>query len=70
MTFALQISPEQYQRYYAGSAKAVVVTATDGRTLKFPANAIQKFVTQEGIQGVFEIQFDDNNKMIGIKRIT
>ena len=69
MTFSLHISPEQYQRYYRGSAKAVVVTATDGRTLKFPASAMQQFVTHDGIQGRFEIRFDDNNKMIGISRI-
>lgn len=69
MTFSLHLTPDQYQRYYQGSAKAVVVTAIDGRTLKFPASAIQQFVTHEGIQGTFEIQFDDNNKMIGISRI-
>lgn len=69
MRFTLRISPEEYQSYYQGVAKAVIVTSDDGRTLKFPVNALQKFVTHNGIEGFFEIMFDDNNKMIGINRI-
>ncbi|MCW9015168.1 MAG: DUF2835 domain-containing protein [Gammaproteobacteria bacterium] len=70
MTFSLHISPDQYQRYYQGSAKAIIVKASDGRTLRFPASALQKFVTHEGIQGAFEISFDNNNKMIGLIKIS
>lgn len=69
MTFSLQVSAENYQRYYQGSAKFVKVTATDGRTLKFPANALQKFVSHDGITGLFEIIFDDNNKLVSLNRL-
>ena len=69
MRFSLRLSAEEYQRYYQGSAKAVIVTAEDGRTLRFPANALQKFITHAGISGHFEILFDENNKMSGINRI-
>jgi len=69
MTFTLSLSAEKYRSYYEGIASAVVVTADDGRSIKFPASALQKFVTHDGVAGRFEILFDDNNKMVGINRI-
>lgn len=69
MTFSMRLPSEKYQRYYEGAAKAVVVTSEDGRTLRFPASALQKFVTHEGIAGRFEIVFDENNKLVGVKRL-
>ena len=69
MTFSMKLSAEKYLRYYQGSASAVIVQADDGRTLKFPINAIQKFVTRDGIEGRFEIIFDDNNKMQSLNRL-
>ena len=70
MTFTLRLSAEKYQSYYQGAVKAVIVTADDGRTLRFPANALQKFIMHDGVTGRFEILFDDDNKMIEINRIT
>jgi len=70
MRFSLNISAEQYERYYQGSARSVIVTTEDGRTLKFPANALQQFVTHEGIHGHFEILFDHNNKLSKVQRIS
>lgn len=69
MTFSMILSAEKYLRYYQGSADAVIVKADDGRTLRFPINAIQKFVTRDGIHGRFEIIFDDNNKLTAINRL-
>jgi len=69
MTFSMDLSAEKYLRYYQGSASAVIVQADDGRTLRFPINAIQKFVTRDGIQGRFEIIFDNNNKLTAINRL-
>ena len=69
MRFSLSISTEQYQAYYQGSAKFVRVQAEDGRSLKFPADKLQQFVLHDGIKGRFEIVFDDNNKLVSLKRI-
>ena len=69
MRFSLNISAEQYQRYYQGSARSVIVSTEDGRTLKFPANALQQFVTHDGISGHFEIIFDDNHKLNRVQRV-
>jgi len=69
MRFSLNISAEQYQRYYQGSARSVIVTTEDGRTLKFPANALQQYVTRDGISGHFEIVFGNDNKLKTLQRV-
>lgn len=69
MRFSLNISAEQYQRYYKGVARSVIVTTEEGRTLKFPANALQQYVTRDGISGHFEIVFDDDNKLNKLQRL-
>lgn len=67
--FALNISADLYLSYYEGAARAVVVESFDGRSIQFPANVLQQFVTRDGIQGVFEMEFDEKNKFVAIRRI-
>jgi len=67
--FRLAISAEDYLAYYQGSAQDVVARSEDNKTIRFPASAIRKFVTHDGINGEFEITFDENNKLIAIQSI-
>jgi hypothetical protein len=67
--FRLAISAEEYLAYYRGSAQEVVVRSDDNKVVRFPASAIRKFVTDDGIFGSFEITFDNNNKLIEIQAI-
>jgi hypothetical protein len=67
--FRLAIPAEKYLAYYQGQARDVVVTSEDGRRVRFPANALQQFVRHEGIFGLFQISFDENNKLIGVEKI-
>ncbi|MFT4518834.1 MAG: hypothetical protein ACI9JM_001219 [Halioglobus sp.] len=67
--FRLAISPEEYLAYYQGSAQDVVACSEDNKTIRFPASAIRKFVTNDGIFGDFEITFDENNKLIAIQSV-
>lgn len=69
MRFSVDISAEKYLAYYAGAAKFIRVVTEDGRTLKFPAAELQKFVTHEGIQGRFEIIFNDQHKLLKLTRL-
>lgn len=70
LQFYLDIDREQALRYYQGTARVVIVTTTNGQQLQFPAEHIRSFVDQNGIQGHFSIQFDQDNKMIGLKRLS
>jgi hypothetical protein len=65
----LVISPDEYQRLYAGTAKNVSAVAVDGRRVHFPANILRRFVTREGIRGRFMIRFTDDNRFHSIERL-
>ncbi len=67
--FRLALSADDYLAFYQGSAKDVVTRSDDNRIVRFPANAIRKFVTHDGVFGHFEIAFDENNKLVAIRRI-
>ncbi len=66
--FSLNVSREQALLYYQGIARAVIVTTVNGQKLQFPAEHIRPFIDQNGIQGNFRIQFDGDNKLIGLSR--
>ena len=67
--FRLAISAEKYLAYYQGRAQDIVARSEDSRKLRFPASAIRKFLTHEGIFGTFEIQFDEHNKLIEVRQL-
>lgn len=68
--FYLDISSDVYIAYYKGTAKNVLTNSIDGRSLKFPANILQQFLTHDGIQGLFELRYDSNGKYSDIVRIS
>jgi len=69
LRFRMAISAEEASRYYQGTARFVVVTAENGQKIQFPAQHIRPFITQLGVNGLFSIQFNDENKLISLKRI-
>ena len=67
--FRLAISANDYLAHYQGSAQVVVVRSEDNKVVQFPASAIRKFVTHDGIYSRFEMTIDENNKLIAIEPI-
>ncbi len=67
--FHLDISREEYLRYYQGVARYVAVRADDGRVIWFPANLLRQFVTGEGVHGEFRLSFDARHKVGDILRV-
>ncbi|MFV1922260.1 MAG: DUF2835 domain-containing protein [Methylotenera sp.] len=65
----LFISRDEWLRIYRGETNTVVATSRDGRTIKFPANILTKYTTQNGIDGSFVIQFNDAGKFQSIIRL-
>ena len=60
--FSVRISAEEMQRYYAGTARVVVVRAESGRRLQFSAEHLRRFVSTSGVAGWFEIEYDETGK--------
>lgn len=69
VTVNLYISPDEYQRWYQGSAQSVLAQTVDGRSVRFPAPILRQFVTREGIRGRFRIHFDADNRFKKIEKI-
>lgn len=67
--FYLNISAEEYLRYYQGNVHMVQVYSVDGRKIRFPANRLVPFVAREGIQGRFSIRFDKMHRFVSMQRI-
>ena len=65
----LIISRDEYLRWYQGSAKTVAAHALDGRSVRFPVNILQPYVSHSGINGRFEITFSDAGKFVNIERV-
>ncbi len=70
MRVVLNISSYQLAQYYEGVVDSVVAKATDGRTVKFPANVLRSVVQDDGVYGTFELAFDKSHKFISIHRIS
>jgi hypothetical protein len=67
--FHLRLDAQDFLPYYSGEVKVISVLADDGRRIEFPAGQLRQFVQHEGIEGHFEIEFDDNNRMKGLRRL-
>ncbi|MBC8552831.1 MAG: DUF2835 domain-containing protein [Candidatus Brocadiales bacterium] len=70
MRVVLNISSYQLSEYYEGAVDSVVARATDGRTVKFPANILRSVVQDDGVYGTFELTFDKRHKFVSIRRIS
>ena len=68
ITFYLDISALELQRYYEGSATSVTVSAEDGRRIRFPVSALRPFVSHAGVKGWFVLLTDANNKLVELRR--
>lgn len=67
--FWLSVTREQALRYYEGNARVVSVVAKNGQRIQFPAENIRPFINENGVEGHFSIQYDNNHKLIEIKQI-
>ena len=67
--FKLDISSDEILRWYRGKARDVVVRAEDGRTVRFPARHLQRFVADDGVHGLFVMRYSDDGELIAIRRL-
>ena len=65
----LSIPADRMLAYYRNDAEQVLATAIDGRTVQFPAATLRPFVTHAGVNGLFEIAFDENSRLIAMRRV-
>jgi hypothetical protein len=67
--FYLNISAEEYLRYYRGEARFVSIRGHDGRRVQFPAERLRPFVRHDGVRGQFVLRFDGQHRFVEMQRI-
>ncbi|MGD8783372.1 MAG: DUF2835 domain-containing protein [Thioalkalispiraceae bacterium] len=69
LRFRLHISADEYLKYYSGQARSVSVMSEDGCRIEFPAEHLRSYVTSNGIDGYFEICFDENRRFQQLRQL-
>ena len=65
----IRLSADEYLKYYRGSARNVYARDLQGRPVQFPANLLQRFVTANGVDGLFEITITAAGKLVDIQQV-
>lgn len=69
MRFSLNLSAETYRRYYQGQVNMVQVRSLDGQKLRFPAVILRPYLGYAGVSGLFELEFDENQRFVSLQRL-
>lgn len=70
LTVELNLAASQVLKYYRGHARSVQAKATTGQLVQFPAAALQRHVTPDGIHGRFRLEFDAQYKFVSLERLS
>ena len=63
----LHLSFDECLAHYEGRIVNVRTRSVDGRWVIFPAEAIRRVVTRDGVHGVYRLTFTDEGKFVSIK---
>ncbi|HET8791553.1 MAG TPA: DUF2835 family protein [Modicisalibacter sp.] len=55
----IKLSTAQCLAHYQGHTQQVYAYSLDGRRVVFPAKALRRIVTSEGVDGVFRLYYSD-----------
>lgn len=69
LTCDIELTTTALATIYAGGARFVQAKARDGREIRFPALALQRFVTHAGVRGTFVITIDNDRRLRSVERL-
>lgn len=69
-TICLNLSAEEVQRYYQGSARWLVAQAQSGERIQLPLSCLREFVGHDGLHGCFSVLTDAQHKLQSVQRIS
>lgn len=65
----INLPADRLQAVYRGQANRVLVVSRDGRRINLPAHHLRRFMTHSGVQGSFELEFDDTGRLLALRRL-
>ncbi|MBW5800219.1 DUF2835 domain-containing protein [Halomonas elongata] len=63
----LELSRDACLAHYEGRAGMVHARSLDGRSVAFPAEALRRVVTRDGVHGVFRLYVSPEGRFEGIR---
>ena len=67
--FYMDLSYKQCLGYYYGHYTSVQVLEDGGKTIRFHAEHLRRFISSIGIRGRFRLILDDNNKFLSLEKV-
>ena len=67
--FALNISSDDWQGFYQGGIRSIIVQTFNGIRLSIPASNFIPYVSFTGIQGTFAITFNAQRKIVRLQKL-
>jgi hypothetical protein len=65
----IHIPAVEYRKHYRAPGATVLARATDGRSVSLPAGVLQRFVTHDGVHGLFRVEIDAAGRLRSIVRL-
>ncbi|WP_163559546.1 DUF2835 domain-containing protein [Halomonas sp. NO4] len=65
----IELSYDACLAHYAGRAELVHTRSLDGRRVVFPAEALRRVVTRDGVHGIFRLHFSPAGRFETIQKL-
>ncbi|OUE41889.1 hypothetical protein BZY95_11070 [Billgrantia desiderata SP1] len=65
----IELSAEACLAHYEGRVGQVLAHSLDGRRVVFPAEALRRVVTRDGVHGTFRLSFTSEGRFRSIVRL-
>ncbi|WP_108446326.1 DUF2835 domain-containing protein [Halomonas denitrificans] len=65
----IELSYEACLAHYTGQVTQVQTRSLDGRRVAFPAEALRRVVTRDGVHGRFRLTFTEAGRFCAIRRL-
>ncbi|RCV90902.1 DUF2835 domain-containing protein [Billgrantia montanilacus] len=66
----IELSHDACLAHYEGRVGQVHTRSLDGRKVIFPAEALRRVVTRDGVHGCFRLTFSDVGRFVSIEPLT
>ena len=67
--FSVNISADRLLAMYRGDARYLVVRSSEGLTLRLPLSNFRPYVSDEGLQGLFQVVVDERNRIRSLQKL-
>ena len=67
--FVIRLPADRALAYYQGAIYTVQAVDVEGRRIRFPARLLRSHITHLGIEGLFALRVDDQNRAIDLRRL-